>query len=164
MKSRQKKSRIIKASLYEDIDIRLYKRIKSDLEKSKIFKFQHKRQRGVINAALNHLIQFVDEYQNTVDEAEPDTLPQETHDEKDTLANELQSGAQGYRTVDFKNIGSLEYTKPISLKYFDTEKPEKSWRVLYIDFCTLALADYPDDFEIMKKESLSGKISHVACG
>lgn len=152
-----KKSRIIKASLYEDIDIRLYKRIKSDLEKSKIFKFQHKRQRGVINAALNHLIQFVDEYQNTVDEAEPDTLPQETHDEKDTLANELQSGAQGYRTVDFKNIGSLEYTKPISLKYFDTEKPEKSWRVLYIDFCTLALADYPDDFEIMKKESLSGK-------
>lgn len=152
-----KKSRTIKASLYEDIDIRLYKRIKSDLEKSKIFKFQHKRQMGVINAALNHLIQFVDEYQNTVDEAEPDTLPQETHDEKDTQANELQSGAQGYRTVDFKNIGSLEYTKPISLKYFDTEKPEKSWRVLYIDFCTLALADYPDDFEIMKKESLSGK-------
>ena len=152
-----KKSRIIKASLYEDIDIRLYKRIKSDLEKSKIFKFQHKRQMGVINAALNHLIQFVDEYQTTVDEAEPDTLPQETHDEKDTPANELQSGAQGYRTVDFKNIGSLEYTKPISLKYFDTEKPEKSWRVLYIDFCTLALAEYPDDFEIMKKESLSGK-------
>ncbi|MBS5594069.1 MAG: hypothetical protein KHX08_01365 [Clostridiales bacterium] len=152
-----KKSRIIKASLYEDIDIRLYKRIKSDLEKSKIFKFQHKRQMGVINAALNHLIQFVDEYQNTVDETEPDTLPQETHDEKDTRANELQSGAQGYRTVDFKNIGSLGYTKPISLKYFDTEKPEKSWRVLYTDFCTLALADYPDDFEIMKKESLSGK-------
>ena len=151
-----KKSRIIKASLYEDIDIRLYKRIKSVLENSKIFKFQHKRQRGVINAALNHLIQFVDEYQNTADEAEPDTLPQETHDE-DTPANELQSGAQGYRTVDFKNIGSLEYTKPISLKYFDTEKPKKSWRVLYIDFCTLALADYPDDFEIMKKESLSGK-------
>ena len=28
---------------------------------------------------------------------------------------------------------------------------------MYIDFCTLALADYPDDFEIMKKESLSGK-------
>jgi hypothetical protein len=152
-----KKSRIIKASLYEDIDIRLYKRIKSVLEKSKIFKFQHKRQRGVINAALNHLIQFVDEYQNTVDEAEPNTLPQETPDEKDTPANELQSGAQGYRTVDFKNIGSLEYTKPISLKYFDTEKLKKSWRVLYIDFCTLALADYPDDFEIMKKESLSGK-------
>lgn len=152
-----KKSRIIKASLYEDIDIGLYKRIKSDFEKSKIFKFQHKRQMGVINAALNHLIQFVDQYQNTVDEAEPDTLPQETHDEKDTPANELQIGAQGYRTVDFKNIGGLEYTKPISLKYFDTEKPEKSWRVLYIDFCTLVLADYPDDFEIMKKESLSGK-------
>lgn len=152
-----KRSRIIKASLYENIDARLYKRIKSDLERSKIFKFQHKRQMGVINAALSHLIQFADEYQNAVDEAEPNKIPQEIYDEKDTPTNELQSDAQRYRTIDFRNIGSLEYTKPVSLKYFDTEKPEKSWRVLYIDFCTLALADYPDEFEIMKEESLSGK-------
>jgi len=61
-------------------------------------------------------------------------------------AEEPQGDTQEYRIIDFSNIGSLEYTKPVSLKYFNTEKPEKSWRVLYIDFCTFALADYPDDF------------------
>lgn len=151
------KSRIIKTSLYESVNDRLYKKIKSDLEKSKIFKFQHKRQMGVINAALNHLIQFAEEYQHAADEARPDTISQETYDEKKALISEQQSDVQGYRTVDFRNIGSLEYAKPVSLKYFNTDKPEKSWRVLYIDFCTLALADYPKEFEIMKGESLSGK-------
>lgn len=152
-----KKSRIVRTSLYENIDAKVYKRIRSDLENSKIFRFQHKRQMGVINAALNHLLQFADEYQDAEQKAEPVAISQKTYDDKPETENKIQDDAQGYGTIDFKNIGSLEYTKPVSLKYFDVEKPEKSWRVLYIDFCTLALADYPADFELMKKECLSGK-------
>lgn len=152
-----KKSRIIRGSLYENSDVRVYRRIKADLESSKLFRFQHKRQMGVINAALNHLLKFAEEYENTEVVEETERAPQLTGKKVDEPAQTPQLNAQGYKTVDFENIGSLEYTKPTLLRYFDTEKPEKSWRVLYIDFCTLSRADYPDDFELMKRDCLSGK-------
>lgn len=151
-----KKSRIVRISLYENIDAKVYGIIKRDLEGSKLFKFQHKRQMGVINAAVNYLLQFASEYQQYGIEREPVAVPKKTDNENVEPASTVKEAEQGYKTVDFRNIESLEYTKPVSLKYFDVEKQEKSWRVLYIDFCSLALADYPDDFEIMKRECLAG--------
>lgn len=152
-----KKSRVIKKSLYESIDVKVYKRVKKDLEQSKIFKFRHKRKMGAINAALNHLLKFADEYEKEIHVSESEKASQINSASVAAPIQVEQIDAQGYQTVDFENIGNLEYTKPILLRYFDTVKDEKSWRVLYIDFCTLARADYPQDFEAMKRDCISGK-------
>lgn len=53
-----KKAKIVKKSLYENADIAVFKKICSNIEQSKVFKFTHKRQMGRINSALNYLIQY----------------------------------------------------------------------------------------------------------
>lgn len=53
-----KKAKIVKKSLYENTDIAVFKKICSNIEQSKVFKFMHKRQMGRINSALNYLIQY----------------------------------------------------------------------------------------------------------
>ena len=52
-----KKAKIVKKSLYENSDVAVFKKIRSNMEQSRVFKFTHKRQMGRINAALNYLIQ-----------------------------------------------------------------------------------------------------------
>lgn len=54
-----KKAKIVKKSLYENADVAVFKKICSNIEQSKVFKFTHKRQMGRINSALNYLIQYV---------------------------------------------------------------------------------------------------------
>ena len=56
-----KKAKIVKKSLYENLDVAVFKKIRSNIEQSKVFKFTHKRQMGRINAALNYLIQYSQE-------------------------------------------------------------------------------------------------------
>ena len=53
-----KKAKIVKKSLYENADIAVFKKICSNIEQSKVFKFTHKRQMGRINSALNYLTQY----------------------------------------------------------------------------------------------------------
>ncbi len=117
--------------------------------------------RTIMQAATRLFSSMVEMYHNNrrqYDEILKEARVMASTDKKNhESAEKPQGDTQEYRIIDFSNIGSLEYTKPVSLKYFNTEKPEKSWRVLYIDFCTFALADYPDDFEAMKRECLSGK-------
>lgn len=53
-----KKAKIVNKSLYENVDIAVFKKIRSNIEQSKVFKFTHKRHMGRINSALNYLIQY----------------------------------------------------------------------------------------------------------
>ena len=53
-----KKAKIVRKSLYENMEVAIFKKIRSNIEQSKVFKFTHKRQMGRINSALNYLIQY----------------------------------------------------------------------------------------------------------
>ena len=53
-----KKAKIVRKSLYENTEVAVFKKIRSNIEQSKVFKFTHKRQMGRINSALNYLIQY----------------------------------------------------------------------------------------------------------
>ena len=53
-----KKAKIVKESLYENMDVAAFKRIHSNIEQSKVLKFTHKRQMGRVISALNYLIQY----------------------------------------------------------------------------------------------------------
>lgn len=62
-----KKSKIVKKSLYENSDVAVFKKIRSNIEQSRVFKFTHKRQMGRINAALNNLIKYSQEPSSSED-------------------------------------------------------------------------------------------------
>ena len=90
-----KKSRLISQSLYEDIDISLFKKIKANIDQSRVFKFKHKRQMGRIASSLNYLIQYAQEQRNAVRDQKTDNVvikytkkgDAKTEDVQDTTEN-----------------------------------------------------------------------------
>ena len=176
-----KKVKTIKTSLYESLDPSSVKKIKASIESSKIFKFTHKRQWGRITSALNYLLQFANQKaaeiktQETVHPAvsetikEPEIAPDPIENgsalQKENVASAEvapietdQKQEQSYvaATVNFRCIGSMAFSKPVSLSYFGDVKLESSWKGLYVDACKSLLEDYPDVFVRLRKESLHG--------
>lgn len=74
---------------------------------------------------------------------------------KDTV--DTSDSKDASTTVDFANIGSLAFTKPISISYFGDVRQESSWKGLYVDACRFLIKDYSDKFDRMMKESISGE-------
>lgn len=63
------KEKIVKESLYENVDVFVFRMIRSNIEQSKVFMFTHKRQMGRINSALNYLIQYAQDSASTAEES-----------------------------------------------------------------------------------------------
>lgn len=176
-----KKAKFIKMSIYENFDVSIIKRIKSGVEQNKIFKFTHKRQWECILSALSYLLQFANEILvdatakkdlsaevgscSTVADLTPVVSPEVPNKENGDVAITPTVGSvvleqakepQSVIAVDFHNIDSMAFSKPISLSYFGEKIMESSWKALYVDACKFLLEDYPDIFSQMKTESISG--------
>lgn len=180
-----KKAKLVKDSLYDNLKLSAIKKIRANVEQSKIFKFTHKRQWGHIISALNYLLQYANSNsvetavvqqpkedvhaEATADSAPANIAPEEpvgrtdnqnntdTNDNAKKYTAEVSHSNDAITTVNFTNIGSLAFTKPISISYFGDVRQESSWKGLYVDACRFLLEDYPDTFDRMMKESISGK-------
>lgn len=154
-----KKERLVSQSLYENIDISLFKKIKANIDQSRVFKFKHKRQMGRITSSLNFLIQYAQDQQNAAPAQKTDNIAPKHETKVDVAEKPIDdtAGKTGnLRVVSFDTIPDMGFTKPVSLSYFGELKPEDSWRTLYADFCNHLIEDYPDDFDQMLKESVKG--------
>ena len=178
-----KKSKLIKRSLYENLTISAIKKIRADIERSRIFKFTHKRQWSRIISALDYLQKFA--AQNQVEDRakkigspvvehgdtaerymKPEevklTLPEQKeteeisleHADEARLSEEVKTAAMD-GIVNFDALESMAFTKPISLSYFGDIRAESSWKGLYVDVCMMLYEDYPDVFTRLREESLS---------
>ncbi len=178
-----KKSKLIKRSLYENLTISAIKKIRADIERSRIFKFTHKRQWSRIISALDYLQKFA--AQNQVEDRakkigspvvehgdtaerymKPEevklTLPEQKeteeisleHADEARLSEEVKTAAMD-GIVNFDALESMAFTKPISLSYFGDIRAESSWKGLYVDVCVMLYEDYPDVFTRLREESLS---------
>ena len=179
-----KKSKLIRRSLYEDLTVSDVKKIRADIERSRIFKFTHKRQWSRILSALNYLQKFAAQNQvedlaekvnssiagqdedtgNYMNSEElKTTLPEQkgteevssVHADEALLSGELKTATMN-RTVHFDSLESMEFTKPISFSYFGDTRAESSWKGLYVDVCVMLYEDYSDIFTRLREESLSG--------
>lgn len=178
-----KKVRLVKGSLYDNLEPSTVKKIRANIEQSKIFKFTHKRQWGRIISALNYLLQYAndksveeavvqppkaDVHTETIaDSAQENIITEESVGTVDTQSHTNDSAKRDAvdtsalkgdtTTVDFTDIGSLAFTKPISISYFGDVMQESSWKGLYVDACRFLLEDYPDSFDRLMQQSISGK-------
>jgi len=60
------------------------------------------------------------------------------------------------KVINFEDIGSIAFSKPIFFSYLGNMREESSWAGLYVDVCKVLLNDYPCVFERLKHESIYG--------
>lgn len=155
-----KKAGIVSRSLYEDINVAVFKKIRSNIEQSRVFKFTHKRQMGRINSALNYLIQYAQDGASSAEVQIKKEAPDKPSDRSKgsvVKAVELTKDDIGVRTIDLTAIPNMAFTKPESLSYFGRKMQENSWRTLYVDLCKLLIDDYPEILNQLRKDSMSEK-------
>lgn len=155
-----KKAKVVKNSLYENTDLVVFKKIRSNIEQSKEFKFTNKRQMVRINSALNYLLQYAQDGASSVEVRMLDEKENKSSDGgRDTSANAITQTEEcaGIRTIDLKAIPDMAFTKPVTLSYFGNEMQESSWRTLYTDLCKLLIDDYPEILKQLRKDSISGR-------
>ena len=155
-----KKAKIVKKSLYENSDVAVFKKIRSNIEQSKVFKFTHKRQMGRINSALNYLIQYAQDSASSSEvqmPVEEKNKPIGESGETSATTIKQAEGNANARTIDLTSIPDMAFTKPVALSYFGNEIPENSWRTLYADLCKQLIEDYPEILKQLRKDSMSGK-------
>ncbi len=175
-----KKVKTVRTSLYESLEPSSIKKIKASIESSKIFKFTHKRQWGRIVFALKYLLQFANQNVTNADKRETPQVvvsepvkqleafltPKTSEGESVAVTKSSKSGTpddlispEGVAIINFHHLGSMAFSKPVSLSYFGETKTESSWKGLYVDACRSLLNDHPDVFARLKRESMadSGK-------
>lgn len=154
-----KKARLISASLYEKKEVALYKKIKADIDQSKVFKFEHKRQMGRINSSLKYLIQYAQEQEEAGQlKTEIKTVSKQSVETVETKSSvdEAPKQEENIRTVSFETIPDMAFAKPVAFSYFGERKLENSWRTLYADLCNCLIDDYPERIARMCDESVQG--------
>ena len=152
-----KKAKIVKKSLYENTDVAVFKKIRSNIKQSKVFKFTHKRQMGRINSALNYLIQYTQDRASSAEvrvQIETDKASEKSK-ESSTVAMKQAEDQAGVKTIDLTAIPNMAFTKPVALSYFGNETQENSWHTLYADLCRQLIDDYPETFKQLRKDSQS---------
>lgn len=155
-----KKAKNIKQSLYENVDVVVFKKIRSNIEQSKVFKITHKRQMGRINSALNYLLQYAQDGASSA-EVQISTLKESKSSEKGskisvTAPKQIEE-CLGVQMIDLTAIPDMAFTKPVELSYFGNEIQENSWRTVYADLCKQLIDDYPEILKQLRKDSMSGK-------
>lgn len=178
-----KESKLIRRSLYEDLTVSAVKRIRTNIERSRIFQFTHKKQWGRILSALNYLQKYAAQNQaknhteketssiagrnettdSYINSEELKTTQSEQMDMEEVspkhadeiLLSEEEKTAPMEGMVNFDSLESMAFTKPISFSYFGETRTESSWVGLYVDACVMLYEDYPDVFARLREESLS---------
>ena len=86
IESQARIAKIIKKSLYDNIDPTTIKRIRANIESSKIFKFTHKHQWGRIMSAMNILLQFANQNNQevTIISSQNSEMHETIHEEEST--------------------------------------------------------------------------------
>lgn len=155
-----KKAKIVKRSLYENVDVVAFKKIRSNIEQSKVFKFTHKRQMGRINSALNYLLQYAQDGVSSA-EVQMSTSKESKFSEKGSetsvTATKQIEERLAVQTIDLTTIPDMAFTKPVALSYFGSETQENSWCTLYADLCKHLIDDYPEILKQLRKDSMSGR-------
>jgi len=121
-----KKAGIVQNSLYEDISVSNVRKIKENIEQSKIFKYMNKRQMQQISSALNYLLQYallgehtVEAYGNGLCPSSllHSTFPTADSDTPSKVENSIGVGRETLGTV--QRVEESEIVKAVN--FYDVE-------------------------------------------
>lgn len=217
------KKKIIKGPLLETTDINIVLKVKEIVERSKVFKFYHKKNKNELISAIGFFYRYTktqnDSLINTKEELELEILSKDTSTETlesdgltennknlsqiasikvnatnkeytgSTGSNEIVRGdrtfyenknnfdtkegihsrqhryiknIEGLNEVDFRNLDSYIYTKPIKYTFFEEVFSDfVSWAGMYVSFINLLLDDYDYIIEKLKGKSISSKNGRI---
>lgn len=126
------KIKVLSAPLFETTDEATIKRFMKTVNQNKIFRIKNKKQINSITDAANWYYAFI--------KALPSIVPTKAIDEDTPVAVEETNSAA---IVDFNNVSSLTYTRPIAFTYRGLrDESVSNWTDLYVKLFKCIYAEY----------------------
>ncbi|NLB62260.1 MAG: hypothetical protein GX802_07610 [Clostridiales bacterium] len=144
------KIKVLSAPLLETTDEAIIKRVAKTVSQNKIFKIKNKKQINNIISAANWYYAFVRDFPTiTPFEESAKAIPAESTTPTETSNN---------RIVDFGNMTSLAYTRPVAFAYRGVrEEPVSNWTELYVKLFQRFYTDHADSIPIGQSFYKSGR-------
>lgn len=154
---------ILKNNLFETKDANSIKNVVQTVDSNRVFRFTYKRNLKKMSTVIHAYYTFLKTYQTdenkqesrpaaqneTLSAIDADFMKQTpTIDEK---KQDLKKELIGYLVVDFNNMQSMAYTKPLSFSYFESHQESvDNWSMLYVRLMDCLVDDYPHILDVNK--------------
>lgn len=128
------KVKVLKRPLLETVEAEVLKRVYKTITENKIFRIVNKKQHQRIVEAVSWYIAFVkSEGANLVNKGEGEKKATDEATKAKDSVEPVETAPQGSYIVDFDNLTSLAFTKPLSYTYKGTTSSAiKNWTDLYV--------------------------------
>lgn len=138
--------RLIFDSIYDVTDLETLTSLLQALRKNKIFRIKHRKLYKNILDDFSSYIQYCIELEDKADDKTGEGPKQEETPPIGKEESELVQvqDAHGVRTVDFQQIPSMAYTKPVSVTYKARSLPSRTWKDAYVALLGDLFHDYPE--------------------
>lgn len=128
------KVKVLKQPLLETVEAEVLKRVYKTITENKIFRIVNKKQHQRIVEAVSWYIAFVkSEGENLVNKGEEEKKATDEATKAKDSVEPVETAPQESYIVDFDNLTSLAFTKPLSYTYKGTTSSViKNWTDLYV--------------------------------
>ena len=143
------KAKLISGSLFDVVDENVLASLLNAIQKNKVFKISNRVHYGKILGDFMLYMRYCAEHpvieskEPEAETASKDEIPASTSEESESGSPIPVSG----RMVDFCNIGSMAYTKPISFEYKGKAHDAKKWGSLYVKLISMLRVEFADLFD-----------------
>lgn len=161
--------KIIKKKLFTITRLADIRKVMDTVESNKVFRFTYKENLNKIKSAIQFYYRFMKEHSELLDLAviEKTSSGSAPEKEKNVTSTPIQLTHREVvssstlnkciNEIDFTNIHSLAFTKPVKFSYFDEVQTSiNSWTQLYVQIIKSLIKDYPDILHSYINRNISG--------
>ena len=139
----------ISGSIYDVTDLNTLDDLLKSVRKSKIFRIKNRKHYNQILADFSLYIRYCLQREKEVESTDSIDSTAEV-DKTGITTTTVSQDTGGFMLVDFCNIGSMEYTQPLSFEYKDKVFEANKWGELYVKLISMLRVEYSPVF--MKAE------------
>lgn len=139
-------AKLFTGSIFDLTDIETLERLLKAISNSKIFRIKNKK---FYNQILDDFSLYIRYCLQIGEPEESASVSKSVHEDTDSagvVSTTVSQDTGGFMLVDFYNIDSMTFTKPITLVYKGISYACKKWGSLYVDLVSKMCGEYPEVF------------------
>ena len=139
-------AKLFTGSIFDLTDIETLERLLKAISNSKIFRIKNKKFYNQILDDFSLYIRYCLQIGEPEESASDSKSVHENTDSAGVVSTTVSQDTGGFMLVDFYNIDSMAFTKPITLVYKGILYASKKWGSLYVDLVSKMCGEYPEVF------------------
>lgn len=171
--------KVLKKGLFETTDLDIIKQVAQTVDSNKVFRFTYKRNQkkmsNMIHAYCNYLkdhplseeketgmpsvrnVSVAEKVAPAITVCGDGKTSGISTDASKQISQKKEQGSADYSIVDFYNLHSMAFTRPLSFSYFESQ-PESvdNWTKLYVKLMNCLVDDYPHVLDVSKISRFGG--------